>query len=364
MLLRTAIRFLYVLAALVALPAAGRATELPRTPEVLQDATVQPRQPVQLIQQALQQPPAQLGQQPLQAPQAEPIQQALQPAPATPIQASEPAPQPAQPQVAQAKPQPAREQQARNAERPRRTLALASRQTARPPMTGLTRQQRQLLRDRRARVDVPIWTGSISEGPQARYVRRVRSWSDMRFLGIVRQQTDFSCGAAALATVFNAAYGKTTSERQVLVNMMKIADPEVVKQKGFSLLDMKNYVKAIGMQGEGYAVPYDALQQLKVPGIVLMNVKGYKHFVVVRHATKDYVQVADPALGNRTLGRKQFQREWNGVVFVVLAKGYQPNNTLRNPPSPLAARRYVDHYSPIRNAEIADFGIRNLNFRF
>jgi uncharacterized protein len=311
MLLRTVIRLLFALTALAALPIGARATEAAQGQEPLLPVQVQQSQLIELSRVVGQPDQAQLSRQAQQPVQAQPTRQASQP---------------------------------------------------RSPQ--LSRQQRQLLRDRRARVEVPIWTGSITEGPQVRYSRRVRSWSDMRFRGIVRQQTDFSCGAAALATIFNGAYGKRTSERQVLVNMFKIADPDVVKQKGFSLLDMKNYVKAIGMQGEGYAVPYGALQQLRVPGIVLMNVKGYKHFVVVRHAAKDYIQVADPALGNRTLSRRQFQRDWNGVVFVVLARGYEAGNELRNPPSPLAARQFVDHYSPIRNAEIDDFGLRSTIFRF
>jgi len=216
----------------------------------------------------------------------------------------------------------------------------------------------------RSTATIPVWTTSIVEGPQMTMDRPVRNWKEMRFEGVVRQQTDFSCGAAALATIFNTAYGRRATEGQVLVNMFKIADPEVVKEKGFSLLDMKNYVRAIGMTGEGYAVPYDTLLQLRVPGIVLLNIRGYKHFVVIRKAEPGFIHVGDPALGNRAMSRRNFERAWNGVVFVVLGEGYNPDNVLRNPPSPLSARRLLDHYSPIRSAEPADFGIRNQTFRF
>lgn len=216
----------------------------------------------------------------------------------------------------------------------------------------------------RSLVTVPVWTDSIVAGPQASTNRPVRSWKDMRFEGVVRQQADFSCGAAALATIFNTAYGRRATEAQVLVNMFKIADPAVVREKGFSLLDMKNYVRAIGMTGEGYSVPYQTLLQLRVPGIVLLNIRGYKHFVVVRRAEANFIHIGDPALGNRAMSRRNFERAWNGVVFVVVGEGYNPDNVLRNPPSPLSARRLLDHYSPIRSAEAEDFGIRNLIFRF
>lgn len=210
----------------------------------------------------------------------------------------------------------------------------------------------------KAAARVPIWMGPGSQGSQLTMVKPVKSWKSLKFEGMVRQQTDFSCGAAALATIFNYAFGRKATEQQILVNMLKVADPEVVKDKGFSLLDMKNYVKAIGMSGEGFEVPFTALAELKVPAIALMNIKNYKHFVVIRKAGDDFIQVADPALGNRTLSRGEFEKSWNGVVFVVLGEGFDPNSALRNPPPPLSARRLFDLRSPVINAEATEFGFQ------
>ncbi|MDT9598989.1 C39 family peptidase [Sphingosinicella rhizophila] len=201
-----------------------------------------------------------------------------------------------------------------------------------------------------------IWMGQVAQGDQS-ISRPVQSWKAMKFTNLVPQQTDFSCGAAALATIFNYAYGRKTTEPQILVNMLKIADPDIVREKGFSLLDMKNYTNAIGMQGEGYAVPYEALADMKVPGIALLNIKGYKHFVVLRKVNGDYVHVGDPALGNRIMTRRDFQKAWNGVVFVIVGEGYDPNTVLRNPPPPLSARRLFEQRSPVPNAEVYDFGL-------
>lgn len=206
--------------------------------------------------------------------------------------------------------------------------------------------------------EVPLWLGTVSKGSGALISKPVQSWKALKFKNLVRQETDFSCGAAALATIFNYAYGKRTTEQQVLVNMLKVADPEVVKDKGFSLLDMKRYVKAVGMTGEGFEVDYDALKQLKVPGIALLDIKNYKHFVVVRKAGDDVIHIADPALGNRVMSRRDFERSWNGVVFVVLGEGFDPHTVLRNPPPPLSARRLFEQRSPIQNAEPFDFGIQ------
>ena len=201
-----------------------------------------------------------------------------------------------------------------------------------------------------------IWMGQVAQGEHS--IRKpVKSWKALKFTNLVPQQTDFSCGAAALATIFNYAYGRETTETQVLVNMLKIADPDIVREKGFSLLDMKNYVREIGMQGEGYEVPFETLRELKVPGIALLNMKGYKHFVVIRKVDDQYVHVGDPALGNRVMKRPDFIEAWNGVVFVVLGEGYDPNTVLRNPPPPLSARRLFQERSPVANAEVYDFGL-------
>lgn len=202
----------------------------------------------------------------------------------------------------------------------------------------------------------PIWFGQISPDGQVHDVS-VQSWKDMKFTNLVRQRTDFSCGAAVLATIFNYAYGKDTSEQQILANMFKVADPDVVREKGFSLLDMKQYVQAVGMRGEGYKVDFDALRQLRVPGIVLLSTKGYKHFVVLRKVTGEKVSIGDPALGNRVITREEFEKEWNGVVFVVMGEGYDSNTVLLNPPEPLSARRLFEERSPVQDANPYDFGL-------
>lgn len=202
----------------------------------------------------------------------------------------------------------------------------------------------------------PVWLGQLSPDGQTQQVA-VQSWKDMKFTDLVRQRTDFSCGAAALATVFNHAYGKQSSEQQILANMFKVADPDVVREKGFSLLDMKRYVAAVGMRAEGYKVGYDALPGLKVPGIVLLSTKGYKHFVVVRRAGPEKVTLGDPALGNRVMSRRDFEREWNGIVFVVMGEGFDPDTVLLNPPEPLSARRLFDQRSPVQDANPTDFGL-------
>ena len=48
-----------------------------------------------------------------------------------------------------------------------------------------------------------LWLGQLSQGTQT-ISKPVRSWKAMRFDNLVQQQTDFSCGAAAAATIRSA----------------------------------------------------------------------------------------------------------------------------------------------------------------
>lgn len=201
----------------------------------------------------------------------------------------------------------------------------------------------------------PVWLGAVSmTGPTLPVA--VESWKDRKFQNLVRQRTDFSCGAAALATIFNFAFGRTTTEQQVLVNMLRVADPDVVRQKGFSLLDMKTYAKSVGYQAEGYRLDYETLRKLEVPSIALLDIRGYKHFVVVRRAWDDRVAIGDPAIGNIIMTRPRFEAAWNGILFIVSGEGYVPGNILLNPPEPLSAKRLLELTASIPGAEVVEFG--------
>lgn len=182
------------------------------------------------------------------------------------------------------------------------------------------------------------------------------SMRERRYLNMVPQQTDFSCGAAAVATILKYAYGMDVTENQVIEGLLEVSDPEAVRVKGFSLLDIKNYIQTLGMRARGYKISAETLESVKVPTIALVDMKGYKHFVVVNKTVDGKVYIADPALGNRIVPKGQFLREWNGLVFAVIGKGFERDTVLLRPPQPLTARGLVDTYRPLTDAELLDFG--------
>src|SRR3546814_12887485 len=93
--------------------------------------------------------------------------------------------------------------------------------------------------------------------------------------------------------------------------------------------------------------PYTTLFRAKrfeegLPAIVLLNDRGYRHFVVVKGLRGGRVLVGDPARGTRSLTRRDFGRLWdNNVLFVVhnrreLADYNQSRDWRVAPKAPLA----------------------------
>ena len=145
--------------------------------------------------------------------------------------------------------------------------------------------------------------------------RPVKSLLEMRRDNVVIQEWDLSCGAAALATILKYQYGDPASEKdiaRVLISRKEyIENPELVKiRQGFSLLDLKRYVDSHGYRGTGYGKLTFADLVEMAPIMTPVNFLGYNHFVVFRGVMRDRVLLADPAWGNRTMLRDDFERAW------------------------------------------------------
>lgn len=189
------------------------------------------------------------------------------------------------------------------------------------------------------------------------YTRPVESMREARFRHLVRQHTDYSCGAAALATILRYAYRLDADEATVIEGMMGVSDPDVVLERGFSLLDIKRYVESLGLRGRGYRVDEERLRSLRVPGLVLMDVAGFRHFVVLKQVVGDMVEVGDPMLGNRSVPIDEFMQSWpSRAVFVVIGSDFDRNTVLLDPPSRPSAKALYARQGPLTDAELLDFG--------
>lgn len=145
----------------------------------------------------------------------------------------------------------------------------------------------------------------------------VASMLARKFNTVVRQQYDFSCGSAALATLLQYHYGLPETETNVFTGMWREGDQKRIRQVGFSLLDMKRYLADIHLRADGYRVSLDAIANRGLPGIALITVKGYRHFIVVKGIEHGQVLIGDPSLGLRSMPVEEFKPIWNGLYFVL-----------------------------------------------
>lgn len=145
----------------------------------------------------------------------------------------------------------------------------------------------------------------------------VSTFRDRRFERVVRQQYDFSCGSAALATLLTFHYGKNTSESDAFTKMWAVGDQKRIKQLGFSLMEMKQYLESAGYKADGFKLTLDRVREIGVPGIALIDVKGYKHFVVIKGVDDRRVLVGDPSRGVISRSRAEFEDHWDGVILIV-----------------------------------------------
>lgn len=164
-----------------------------------------------------------------------------------------------------------------------------------------------------------------------------------RFNNVVRQAFDYSCGSAALTTVLDFYLGRNFQERQVMEGLLRFGETErIVERRGFSLLDMKRLVTALGHPSGGFKAEASDLEELDHPAIAPIEYAGFKHFVVVRAVYDGRVFVADPALGNISFTMHRFLEIWdNNVLFIVFPNGHKPASGLELREEDL---RYVSDY--------------------
>lgn len=151
----------------------------------------------------------------------------------------------------------------------------------------------------------------------AAYDLKVHSKKEARRDTVIMQKHDYSCGSAAVATLLTYHYDTPTPEAKVYEEMYRTGDEHKIKTEGFSLLDMKRYLDNHGFNGGGFRMNLDQFAKIGVPGIAMINTKGYKHFVVVKGVEGDRVLLGDPATGTTVVTREKFESIWNGAILAA-----------------------------------------------
>jgi len=166
------------------------------------------------------------------------------------------------------------------------------------------------------------WAGPVViQGAGGSFSLPVTSLKEKRWTNVVRQQYDFSCGSAAVATLLTYHYEMPTDEAQAFEEMFTRGDQPKIQTEGFSMLDMKQFLDRRGLKSDGFRMTLDKLADIGVPAIVLINTGGYRHFVVVKGVEAERILVADSAFGTTIWPRDRFEAAWGGGIVLAAREG-------------------------------------------
>lgn len=143
----------------------------------------------------------------------------------------------------------------------------------------------------------------------------------LRTQGVVIQKYDYSCGAAALATLMTYHFNDPVNEESLLNLISQIrGGDDSYKSEGVSLLDLKSLAQQRGYQADGYRLTIEQLSHLKSPVLIYYKPKGYDHFSILKYVKNSRAYLSDPVKGNVAIPVWQFKEEWDGAVLALQKK--------------------------------------------
>ncbi|MGF1612722.1 MAG: C39 family peptidase [Gammaproteobacteria bacterium] len=169
----------------------------------------------------------------------------------------------------------------------------------------------------------------LLSGPLGTFSVRVTNYKDQPFERVIPQQHDYSCGAAAVATLLTYHYDHPVDEPSVLKAMFATGDQAKIREEGFSLLDMKQYLEAQGYNANGYRTSLTTLAEVGLPAIALTDTDGYLHFVVIKGVDRGRVLIGDPARGLTVVPKELFAETWKSGIFLIV-QGRDPRHRVQN----------------------------------
>lgn len=127
-----------------------------------------------------------------------------------------------------------------------------------------------------------------------------------RRIPVVQQMEATECGAACLAMVMGY-WGRQ-------VRLDEVRQVAGVDRDGVDALSLLRAAEWYGMRGRGLKLEVDDLKYLPNASILHWD---FNHFVVYENATRNGVNIVDPAYGRRFVPMEKFRASFTGVALVV-----------------------------------------------
>lgn len=188
-------------------------------------------------------------------------------------------------------------------------------------------------------IGAQVWMGNAGSTLE----QPVDSWMEIQYRQVVKQQYDFSCGAASMATLLRYFYNEPVTEKSVvrfLLEALGLKKEKTLEKDdfAFSFTHLKAYANKHGYKAVGLALPIESLRKLQVPAILYLEIRGFQHFVVFKGIDKNRVYLADPSFGNRSMRIGQFKE-----AFYTSDDLKYPGKALVLIPRDKQARQNVNH---------------------
>lgn len=171
-------------------------------------------------------------------------------------------------------------------------------------------------------------------GCQFQPMRTPLSMNELRTNQTTLQSHEFTCGAAALATVLSSL-GEPITEQDVLVKIFGETMPVRINEKGeaevppLTAADLQRGArnagfKVVSLQAADGGEALDALEKLRPIICRIFLYEDFLHFVVVRGVENGWVSLSDPAYGNVRVTIPQFDKVWKAGDRILLAVSKEP----------------------------------------
>jgi len=193
---------------------------------------------------------------------------------------------------------------------------------------------------------------AVSDG-----IRRPGSLDDEN---VTLQRYDYSCGAAALATLMTYHFNDPVSEDELLGDILAHIPEKMIKirqKEGVSLLDLKKAALRRGYRAYGVKLKKNSFLKLSFPVLVYLETERFRHFAALKGAKGNRVFLADPDRGNIQMAMDEFMKMWKDQIALILFKSgrdFEKENRFMDsdgPLTPLGKNRSLGKTSPLEKTK-------------
>ena len=142
----------------------------------------------------------------------------------------------------------------------------------------------------------------------------VKSWLELKNENMIKQEYDYSCGSATLATILKYYYDLEIDEKTVLDGVLELRGLSQEDKKEFensemslSFYDLANYANSLNFKAVGLSLDMDSLKKLQVPVILFVKIRKDEHFTIYKSMDENFVYLADPTFGNIKISIAKFE---------------------------------------------------------